>query len=203
MAAAPSRVYIIDDDAAVRDSHNLLLGLHGFITVTFPSAEAFLAAYAPSWSGIVVADLRMPGMSGLELQAELHTRKIELPMILITAHGEMSAVRTSFKSGAIDFLEKPIDREQLLTAIREGLRREAERLRRAGNTAEISRQLARLTAREREVLERVVAGKHNREIATELKISARTVEVYKARVMAKMGVERVADLVRALLSAPS
>jgi FixJ family two-component response regulator len=200
---APSRVYIVDDDAAVRDSLNLLLGLHGFITVTFPSAEAFLGAYAPSWSGIVVADLRMPGMSGLELQAALRARGIELPMVIITAHGEMSAVRASFKSGAIDFLEKPIDSDQLLNAIREGLKREAERVRRAGYAADVARQLARLTAREREVLDRIVAGKHNREIASELNISARTVEVYRARVMAKMGVERIPDLIRVLMSRSS
>jgi RNA polymerase sigma factor (sigma-70 family) len=196
----PTRVYIIDDDAAVRDSLALLLRLHGFDTVVFPDAEAFLADVSPEWSGIVLADLRMPGMSGLQLQAELQTRKIQLPVIIITAHGETSAARTSFKSGAVDFLEKPIDREQLLNAVRDGVRLESERMRRAGQTAEISRQLARLTPREREILDRVIAGKHNREIASELDISVRTVEVHKARVMAKMGVERVADLLRAVLS---
>jgi RNA polymerase sigma factor (sigma-70 family) len=196
----PTRVYIIDDDAAVRDSLALLLRLHGFDTVGFSGAEAFLADVSPEWSGIVLVDLRMPGMSGLELQAELQSRKIELPVIVITAHGETSAARTSFKSGAVDFLEKPIDRDQLLTAVREGVRRESERVRRAGQAAEISRQLARLTPREREILDLVVAGRHNREIASELDISVRTVEVHKARVMAKMGVERVADLLRVVLS---
>lgn len=200
---APSRVYVIDDDAAVRDSLSLFLGLHGFDTVPFPSAEAFLDAYAPQWTGIVVADLRMPGMSGLELQAELQNRGIELPMIIITAHGEISAVRASLKSGAIDFLEKPIDSDQLLSSIREGLKRESERVRRAGYAADVARQLARLTGREREVLDRIVAGKHNREIASELKISARTVEVYRARVMAKMGVDRIPDLIRVLMSGSS
>lgn len=198
-----SRVYVIDDDAAVRDSLSLFLGLHGFNTVSFPSAEVFLDAYCPQWSGIVVADLRMPGMTGLELQAELQNRRIALPMIIITAHGEISAVRASLKSGAIDFLEKPIDSDQLLNAIHEGLKREAERVRRAGYAADVARQLARLTAREREVLDRIVAGKHNREIASELRISARTVEVYKARIMAKMGVDRIPDLIRVLMSASS
>ncbi|MGZ8228779.1 MAG: response regulator transcription factor, partial [Burkholderiales bacterium] len=106
----PTRVYIIDDDAAVRDSLALLLRLYGFDTVGFSGAEAFLADVSPEWSGIVLVDLRMPGMSGLELQGELQSRKIELPVIIITAHGETSAARTSFKSGAVDFLEKPIDR---------------------------------------------------------------------------------------------
>jgi FixJ family two-component response regulator len=200
---AHPRVYVIDDDDAVRDSLSLFLGLHGFDTVAFPSAEAFLEAHGPQWSGIVVADLRMPGMSGLELQAELQNRGIELPMIIITAHGEISAVRASLKSGAIDFLEKPIDSDQLLNAIREGLEREAERVRRAGYAADVARQLARLTGREREVLDRIVAGKHNREIAGELGISARTVEVYRARVMAKMGVDRIPDLIRILMSGSS
>lgn len=203
MAAAHPRVYVIDDDDAVRDSLGLFLGLHGFDTVAFPSAEAFLDARRPEWSGIVVADLRMPGMSGLELQAELQNRRIELPMIIITAHGEISAVRASLKSGAIDFLEKPIDSDQLLNAIRQGLEREAERVRRAGYAADVARQLARLTGREREVLDGIVAGKHNREIAGELGISARTVEVYRARVMAKMGVDRIPDLIRILMSGSS
>jgi FixJ family two-component response regulator len=197
----PSRVYIIDDDAAVRDSLGLLLRLHGFDTVEFEGAEAFLSKVAADWSGIVLVDLRMPGMSGLELQSELQARKIELPVIVITAHGETSAARTSFKSGAVDFLEKPIDRDQLLGAVREGLRIESDRVRRAGQTASVTRQIERLTPREREVLDRVVAGKHNREIATELAISVRTVEVHKARVLAKMGVERVADLLRMVLAA--
>ncbi|HYC48614.1 MAG TPA: response regulator [Burkholderiales bacterium] len=196
----PMRVYIIDDDAAVRDSLALLLRLHGFDTVCFAGAEAFLDEVSSEWSGIVLVDLRMPGMSGLELQAELQARQIELPVIVITAHGETSAARTSFKSGAVDFLEKPIDRDQLLAAIREAVKLESERVRRTGRTAEMLRQLARLTPREREILDRVVAGKHNREIASELDISVRTVEVHKARVMAKMGVERIADLVRVVLS---
>lgn len=196
----PSRIFIVDDDAAVRDSLALLLRLHGFETTGFANAEALLAEVAPSWSGVVLVDLRMPGMSGLELQGELRARGIELPVIIITAHGETSAARTSFRSGAVDFLEKPIDREQLLSAVREGFAMESERVRRAGQAAEISRQLGRLTPREREVLDRVIAGKHNREIAKELDISVRTVEVHKARAMAKLGVERVADLVRVVLT---
>ena len=198
----PSRIYIIDDDAAVRDSLALLLRLHGFDTVCFEGAEAFLEQATAECSGTVLVDLRMPGMSGLELQSELRARGIELPVIVITAHGETSAARTAFKTGAVDFLEKPIDRDQLLSAVREGMRMEAERVQRAGKAAEVTRQLGRLTPREREILDRVVAGKHNREIARELDISVRTVEVHKARVMSKMGVERVPDLVRLVLAKP-
>ena len=196
----PMRVYIIDDDDAVRDSLALLLRLHGFETAVFEGAEVFLNQVTPDWSGIVLADIRMPGMSGLELQAELQARGIELPVIIITAHGETSAARTSFKAGAVDFLEKPIDREQLLNAVRDGVQREMERVRRAGHAAEVSKQLARLTSREREILDLVVAGRQNREIAKALDISARTVEVHTARVMAKMGVDRVADLLKLVLS---
>ena len=181
----PMRVYIIDDDDAVRDSLALLLRLHGFETAVFEGAEAFLNQVTREWSGIVLADLRMPGMSGLELQAELQARGIEFPVIIITAHGETSAARTSFKAGAVDFLEKPIDREQLLNAIRDGVQRETKRVHRAGHAAELSKQLARLTSREREILDMIVAGKHNRDIAKELAISTRTVEVHKARVMSK------------------
>jgi RNA polymerase sigma factor (sigma-70 family) len=195
-------VYIIDDDAAVLDSLRLLVSLHGFETATFESAEAFLAACSGDWTGVVLVDLRMPGMSGLELQGELQARGVRLPLVMITAHGETSAARRSLKSGAVDFLEKPLDSAQLLSAIRDGMKREADRLEREGQQATVSRHLAKLTPREREVLERVVAGRHNREIACELQISARTVEVYKARLMAKMGVERIPDLLRLLMSAP-
>ncbi len=196
----PMRVYIVDDDDAVRDSLALLLRLHGFETTVFEGAEAFLNQVTRDWSGVVLADLRMPGMSGLELQAELRARDIEFPVIIITAHGETSAARTSFKAGAVDFLEKPIDREQLLNAIRDGVQRETKRVHRANHAAELSKQLGKLTSREREILDMVVAGKHNRDIAKELDISTRTVEVHKARVMSKMGVDGVADLLKLVLS---
>jgi RNA polymerase sigma factor (sigma-70 family) len=199
LADARPRIYIIDDDAAVLDSLGLLVRLHGFDTAAFESAEAFLAAYSSAWSGVVLVDLRMPGMSGLEFQSELAARGVPLPLIMITAHGETSAARRSLKSGAVDFLEKPIDSAQLLSAIEDALKREAQRLLRSEQQAQMRRQLARLTPREREVLDRVVAGRHNREIAGELGISARTVEVYKARLMAKMGVERIPDLLRMVI----
>jgi RNA polymerase sigma factor (sigma-70 family) len=200
LQADQPRIYIIDDDPAVLDSLALLLELHGFETERFESAEAFLAAYSPAWSGCVLVDLRMPGMSGLELQAEMGSRGFDMPLIMITAHGETSAARTSLKAGAVDFLEKPIDNQQLLSAIRAALEREAERIQKAAQEAEITRNLAKLTAREREVLDRVVAGRHNREIATELNISPRTVEVHKARIMSKLGVQRIPELVRVMLS---
>lgn len=192
-------IYIIDDDAAVRDSLGLLLGLQGYVTRVFASAGEFLDACTPDWTGCVLADLRMPGKSGLELQSELGVRGIALPLIIITAHGDVAAARTSLKAGAVDFLEKPLDSAQLIAAVQGALQREAERLRAADAAARTERLLARLTDREHEVLDLVIAGRHNREIAAALGISVRTVEAHKARVMAKLGVERLPDLLRLAL----
>lgn len=196
---ASKTVYIIDDDAAVRDSLGLLLGLQGYVTRVFASAGEFLDACTPDWTGCVLADLRMPGKSGLELQSELGVRGIALPLIIITAHGDVAAARTSLKAGAVDFLEKPLDSAQLIAAVQGALQREAERLRAADAAARTERLLARLTDREHEVLDLVIAGRHNREIAAALGISVRTVEAHKARVMAKLGVERLPDLLRLAL----
>ena len=196
---ASKTIYIIDDDAAVRDSLGLLLGLQGYVTRVFASAGEFLDACTPDWTGCVLADLRMPGKSGLELQSELGVRGIALPLIIITAHGDVAAARTSLKAGAVDFLEKPLDSAQLIAAVQGALQREAERLRAADGAARTERLLARLTDREHEVLDLVIAGRHNREIAAALGISVRTVEAHKARVMAKLGVERLPDLLRLAL----
>jgi RNA polymerase sigma factor (sigma-70 family) len=192
-------VYIIDDDPAVLDSLVLLLGLQGYATRPFSNADAFLDAWSVSWRGCVVLDLRMPGKSGLELQREMIARGITLPIVMITAHGDVSAARASLKSGAVDFLEKPLDNAQLINAVRAALARDERERARARGAAELQQQIERLTPREREVLDGVLAGRHNREIAAALGISARTVEVYKARVMAKLGVERVPELVRRVL----
>lgn len=198
MSGAPRTVHIVDDDAAVRDSLSLLLDLHGYATHAYASADEFLDRCTGACSGCVLVDLRMPGKSGLELQAALLARGIELPIVMITAHGDVSAARTSLKSGAVDFLEKPLDTAQLLSAVNAALQKEAARLEQAGEQARIAALLERLTAREREVLEHVLAGRHNREIAAALGMSARTAEAHKARIMAKLGTERLPDLVRLL-----
>ena len=192
-------VCIIDDDPAVLDSLVLLLGLQGYATRAFSNADAFLEAWSITWRGCVVVDLRMPGKSGLELQREMIARGITLPIVMITAHGDVSAARASLKSGAVDFLEKPLDNAQLISAVRAALERDERERASARESAELQQQIERLTPREREVLDGVLAGRHNREIAAALGISARTVEVYKARVMAKLGVERVPELVRRVL----
>ena len=197
MPAAALTVYIIDDDAAVRDSLSLMLGLAGYATALFADAEAFLAAYRDDWAGCVVADLRLPGKSGLELQAELRARCSALPFILMTAHGDVPSARTAFQARAVDFLEKPFDHAQLRSAIENAFSREQQRLARANELA----KLATLTVREREVLEHAAQGLHAKEIAAALGISPRTVEVHKTRVMENLGVRNVAELVRFALGA--
>jgi RNA polymerase sigma factor (sigma-70 family) len=189
-------VFIVDDDAAVRDSLAMLLELKGYQTRTYATAEEFLERYRPGWAGCLVLDLRMTGMSGLELQAELLRRGIALPVIIATAHGDTQSARAAFKSGAVDFIEKPIDDQALIAAIDTAMDRDSRERRASASRAAIAERLARLTPREREVLDLVVEGKHNREIAAQLAISARTVEVYKARLMEKLQVRRIPELVR-------
>jgi FixJ family two-component response regulator len=182
-------VFIVDDDASVRDALSLLLSLRGHVSATFASAEDFLAALRPEWRGCVVADIRMPGLSGLELQATLRERGVALPVIVITAHGSVAAARKAFLADAVDFLEKPFDGEQLLRAVAQAL---------AGLPAPPAAmpEPDALTAREREVMALLVEGLHNRRIAETLGISPRTVEVHKARVLDKLGVNSVVELVK-------
>jgi FixJ family two-component response regulator len=189
-------VYVVDDDASVRDSLALMLGLSGYGTALFADAEAFLAAWRPQWSGCVVADLRLPGRTGIELQAELRARGSRLPFIIITAHGDVPTARAAFQAAAVDFLEKPFDHAQLRAAIERAFSMEGRRLQRSGEAA----KLAALTAREREVLELAAQGLHAKEVAARLGISPRTVEVHKTRIMEKLGVRNVAELVRFALS---
>jgi RNA polymerase sigma factor (sigma-70 family) len=192
-------VFVIDDDASVRDSINLILSLKGMRTQMFSSAEDFLEAYRPEWRGCVLTDLQMPKMSGLELQKALHDRGILLPVVVLTAHGDVPTTRVAMKGGAFDFLEKPVNDEVLLdvlkSAIREDIHRHAAE--RAGDATRS--RLARLTPREREVLDLLVEGLSQREIAARLTISPRTVEVYKARMMEKLQCRSLAELIRVAL----
>ena len=183
-------VFIVDDDASVRDALSLLLSLRGHATATFASAEDFLAALKPEWRGCAVADIRMPGLSGLELQRQLAERGPQLPLIIITAHGDVTAARQAFLADAVDFIEKPFDGEQLLKAVEHALS--------GPRTAPgaPARSTSPLSAREREVMVLMVKGLHNRRIAEQLGISPRTVEVHKARVMDKLGVRSLVELVR-------
>lgn len=192
-------VFIVDDDAAVRDSLAMLLELKGFHTRTYATAEDFLERYRAEWAGCLVLDLRMTGMSGLELQTELARRGVRLPVIIVTAHGDVPTARAAFKAGAVDFIEKPVDDEALIAAIAGAMDRDARERREAALRVSVAERLERLTPREREVLDLVADGRHNREIAALLSISPRTVEVYKARLMEKLQVQRVPELVRLVL----
>jgi FixJ family two-component response regulator len=194
-------VFVIDDDAAVRDSIALMLGLAGYRTSVFADAEAFLAAWKEDWVGCVIADVRLPGQSGVELQGELRKRGIALPFVLITAHGDVPTARAAFRSQAVDFLEKPFDHTQLCAAIETAFALEERRKKRQDSRRADAEKLGRLTSREREVLEQAARGLHAKEIAAALGISPRTVEVHKTRIMEKLNVRNVAELVRFAIAA--
>ena len=189
-------VVLVDDDASVRDSLSLLLGLRGYRTVTFASAEDALAALTPAWAGCVVADLRMPGKSGLELAAELEKRGVAMPVVIITAHGDVASARTAFRLDAVDFLEKPFDDDQLVEAIDTGYARERERLSALAHRTRRERFLSALSPRELEIAGLVAQGMRNPAIAERLGISARTVEVHQARIMDKLGARGLDELIR-------
>ncbi|RJG02447.1 response regulator transcription factor [Noviherbaspirillum sedimenti] len=189
-------VYIVDDDAAVRDALGLLLSLHGYSTAFFADSMAFLNAWSDDMRGCLLLDIRMPGIDGLALQKILREKMTQLPVIIITGHGDVDSAREAFRAHAVDFLEKPLQEAQLVKAIDEAFSQHAraDEKRRAG--AAYAQVYATLTPREREVLLLVVAGRHNRDIANALAISIRTAEVHKARIMNKMGAANSADLVR-------
>ena len=201
MRAELLTVYIVDDDASVRDSLALMLGLAGYRTALFADAEAFLAGWREDWSGCLVTDLRLPGKSGIELQAVLRARGSILPVIVITAHGDVPSARKAFRADAVDFIEKPFDDAQLRAAIDAAYALEKSRLEREKTLHADAARLGRLTAREREVLELAALGLHAKEIAGKLGISARTVEVHKTRIMEKLGVRNIAELVRFAVAA--
>src|SRR5574337_2201457 len=192
-------VFVVDDDAAVRDSLTLLLQLRGYSSVCFQDGGDFLAAVDTTARGCILLDLRMPGIGGLEVIAGLAARSIDIPVIILTAHGDVATTRAALKAGAFDFLEKPIDEGPLLKTVAAAIARDAEIQVRKDRRATIHQQISRLTPRERQVLKLVVNGHHNREVARDLGISPRTVEVYKARVMDKLQVDRLADLIRLAL----
>jgi len=194
-------VFVVDDDRAMRESLSWLLDSVGLRVRSYATAADFLAEHDPAQPGCLVLDVRMPGMSGLDLQAELARRGVELPTIVITGHAEVSMAVRAVKAGAIDFIEKPFSDQLLLDRVRQALEidLEAREVRRRREDAR--RRLATLTTREREVLNLVVAGKANKEIASALGVSPKTVEVHRAHVMSKMCVDSLAELIRITLLA--
>ena len=194
-------VFIVDDDAWVRDSLTVLLDLKGYRTQSFASAEEFLRDYRPASAGCLLLDVRMAGMSGLELQLALRERQIKLPVIVMTAHGDVPTARAALVAGAVDFLEKPVDPELLLVTVRAALDGDAAQRSVAREVEQERRKLDVLTVRERQIMEMIVEGTHNRDIATKLGISPRTVEGHKARLMDKLQVRSVTELVHLVLGA--
>ena len=191
-------VVLVDDDAAVRDALALTLSLRGYRARVFASAEALLDVVDASWEGCVIADLRMPGLSGLDLASRLASRGIELPFVIITAHGDVASARAAFRLNAVDFLEKPFDDDELCAAVEAAFARETARLAAADERHARDQALAALSPREREVARMVASGMRNPAIAERLAISPRTVEVHKARVMEKLDVETLDELIRRL-----
>ncbi|MCU7846714.1 MAG: response regulator transcription factor [Candidatus Thiodiazotropha sp. (ex Lucinoma kastoroae)] len=194
-------VFVVDDDQAMRNSLKWLIESVSMQVETFESADAFINSYYPGRSGCLLLDVRMPGMSGLELQEYLRANQIAIPVIIITGHGDVPMAVRAMKSGAIDFIEKPFNDELLLESIRHALALDVRQRDMQSQRAEIATRLARLTPREHEVMVMVTNGKANKEIATSLGVSAKTVEAHRARVMEKMEADSLAELVRMAINA--
>jgi two-component system response regulator FixJ len=192
-------IFIVDDDAAVRDALKLLLRSVGQAVETFGSAQEFLDAYAEDRPGCLVLDIRMPGMSGLELQQKLNERHSIIPIIFITGHGDVPMAVEAMQAGAVDFIQKPFRDQDLIDRINQALEKDSSNRAALGERNDIRRRLETLTPREREVLDLVVHGKANKVIAGDLKLSQRTVEIHRARVMEKMQASSLAHLVRMVL----
>ena len=194
-------VHVIDDDDAMRESLAWLLSPLGLSVQTYAGAGAFLSAWTPDITGCIVTDVRMPGMSGLELTDELSSRQSLLPVIVITGHGDVPQAVRAMRAGAIDFIEKPLDNQLLIERIEEALRLFVQRRTESDHRQQIAGRYASLSMREREVAQAVALGKQNKVIAYDLSISQKTVEIHRANAMAKLGASTAADLARLLASA--
>lgn len=193
-------VYVVEDDDIIRDLVAELCRSVGFAAETFESGDAFLAALPVSEPGCIILDVRMPGISGLELQGELQRLGVTLPVIIITAYGSTQIAVRAMKAGAHDFVEKPIDHQLLLDAVNRAVADSTQRTRERTDLDQIQGRLDRLTARERDVLGRLVEGLMNKQIAHDLGITQRTVEVHRSRIMEKMEARSLAGLLRDVLS---
>jgi FixJ family two-component response regulator len=194
--SALKQVYLVDDDAAVCHALSVFLETCGYLVRIFSCAEDFLSAAAENMQGVMLLDQRMTGMTGLELQAELGSRGVELPIIFITGHGDVRMSVQAIKAGAVNFLEKPFSNTELLSVLQEAFNCAAEGKSLHDEIGGLRRRHASLTEREREVMKYVVAGMSNRKLADKLGVSDRTIEVHRARGMKKMGAESLPDLVR-------
>ena len=188
-------VFVIDDEEAVRDSIRMMLVRRGYAVLAFESAEAFLPVLGPDASGCIVCDVRLKGQSGFDLQQKLAELKCELPLVLITGHGDIEMAVTAVKRGAFDFIEKPFEDTRLYASVSQAMSAGREVQTRKKELAAVASRVAELTERQRQVMELLVDGQSNKTIAKQLGISPRTVETYRAFVMAKTGASSLAELV--------
>jgi two-component system, LuxR family, response regulator FixJ len=192
-------IMVVDDDSGVRNAMRSLLKSVGLESAQYASAQEFLAAYQPSQPGCLVLDIRMPGMSGLELQQQLNLRGAVIPVIFMTGHGDIPMAVEAMQHGAFDFLQKPFRDQDLLDRIQRAIAKDGELRKSLGEHERIKTHIDSLTPREREVLDLLTQGKQNKVIAQDLGVSPRTVEIHRARVMEKMNAQSVAELVRMML----
>ena len=192
-------IYVVDDDEAVRDSLQWLLEGKDYRVRCFDSAESFLSRYDPREVACLLVDIRMPGISGLELQDRLIERKSPLPIVFITGHGDVPMAVTTMKKGAMDFIPKPFKEEELLSVVERMLDQAREAFADYQHAANRDALMGKLTARESQVLERIVAGRLNKQIADDLGISIKTVEAHRANIMEKLNANTVADLLKTAL----
>ncbi|MBI2383000.1 MAG: response regulator transcription factor [Gammaproteobacteria bacterium] len=192
-------VFIVDDEEAVADSISMLLRSVGLATRVFPDALTFLNDYRPEQPGCLLLDVRMPRMSGLELQQELNRRHMTLPVIFITGHGGVPMAVEAMRAGALDFLQKPFNDDELIRRVQKALEQDARERELLHAREELRRRWEELTPREREIAQRLVDGQANKVVALELDISERTVELHRARIMQKMGARGLAQLVQMVL----
>ncbi len=194
-------IYVIDDDEAVRQSLEFLLKTAGLTVRGFDNAKSFLELLPQIRSGCIITDVRMPGITGIDLLRRVKELGVDIPVIVITGHGDIPLAVEAMKIGAVDFLEKPFDDDALLAAVRSSLTRNADTAQRNAELSQINDRLAALSNRERQVLDGLVAGKANKVIAFDLGISPRTVEIYRANLMTKMAANSLSDLVRMAMTA--
>ncbi len=196
----PQQAYLVDDDEAIRDALSWLLKSRGIPSTAFDSAESFLAAWHKDMSGCVVLDMRMSGMSGLDCFDHLRERQSTLPVIFLTGHGDVPLAVATLKKGAFDFFEKPLNDNELVTRIEEAMALDARQRAANATVDSVKARISKLTTRERQIMELVVAGKFNKVIADELNISMRTVEVHRANLFDKMQVKTAVELANLLKS---
>jgi two-component system response regulator FixJ len=201
MKEKPATVFVVDDDEAVRTSLRLLLKSVGLPVETYAAAQEFLDQFDPDRAGCLVLDIRMPGISGLELQQHLNDQHSIMPIVFITGHGDVPMAVEAMQAGAVDFIQKTFRDQDLIDRINRALEKDREMRNALRERDEIRRRMSQLTPREREVLELVTQGKANKVIAGDLNVSQRTVEIHRARVMEKMGANSLAHLVRMVIEA--